>query len=109
MPSNEKENDYCISNCHSKDRDKDCCKEQCLALTAILQSIAAQEKALSAIICAEADKIKKAICICDNPDKLIEVNESVRETIEIINDLEKTLKEKALFTIEALQDLRCHK
>ena len=49
------------------------------ALTAIIQSVAMIEASLSSIICVEAMKLKKAVCLANDLDSLIRINESVQE------------------------------
>lgn len=110
-------NDCCNDNCCNEDWcnedwcnddwccDTICCDERC-ALASIIQSVAMIETSLSSIICAEGLKIKKAVCLANNLNELIRINESVRETIEIISQLEEALKQKAVYAIEALKELK---
>ncbi len=105
-------NDCCNDNCYNEDWCNDdwccdtiCCDERC-ALASIIQSVAMIETSLSSIICAEGLKIKKAVCLANNLNELIRINESVRETIEIISQLEEALKQKAVYAIEALKELK---
>ncbi len=105
-------NDCCNDNCCNEDWCNDdwccdtiCCDERC-ALASIIQSVAMIEASLSSIICAEGLKIKKAVCLANNLNELIRINESVRETIEIISQLEEALKQKAVYAIEALKELK---
>jgi hypothetical protein len=64
------------------------------ALTDIIESIALEETALAHILNAEGEKIQKAVeCIC-NKDGLIEVNESVNDTIKNIIKLQMLLQFK---------------
>lgn len=111
------DNNYCINNCCNDNSCNDecciedwccdtlCCDENC-ALASIIQSVAMMEASLSSIICAEGIKIKKAVCLANDLDELIRINESVRETIEVISQLEDALKQKAVYAIEALKELK---
>lgn len=87
----------------------ECCIDEKCALTAVLQSISMQEAALAQILNGEADKLKKAVCMANCIDELFEIDESVQKTICTIGELEQSLKEKAVYVIEALNDLRCKK
>lgn len=88
--------------------DESCVEERC-ALTGILQSVSMQELALAQILNSEADKLKKAICMANSIEELFQINESVQKTICTIADLEQSLREKAVYAIEALNGLRCQK
>lgn len=106
------DNDYCIDDCCNDNCciedwccDNFCCDENC-ALASIIQSVAMMEASLSSIICAEGMKIKKAVCLANDLNELIRINESVRETIEVISQLEDALKQKAVYAIEALKELK---
>lgn len=85
---------------------KECCVDEKCALTAILQSVSMQETALAQILNGEAEKLKKVICMTDCIDQLLEVDESVRQTVQAIAELECCLKEKAIYAIESLKELR---
>ncbi len=75
------------------------------AATSILQSIALQEAALAHIINAEGEKIQRVVSMeCINLKDLVELNESVAETIEKVTILEKILKEKAELIIPLLEE-----
>lgn len=116
------DNDYCIDDCCNDDCcSDDCCSDDCCiedwccdnfccdencALASIIQSVAMMEASLSSIICAEGMKIKKAVCLANDLNELIRINESVRETIEVISQLEDALKQKAVYAIEALKELK---
>lgn len=94
--------DCCMDNCCIEG----CCVDERCALAAVLQSVAMQEGALAAILCAESEKIKKAVCLAKCIDELIAINESAAQTIGTVKELENALKEKVCCAIEALQDLR---
>jgi len=85
----------------------ECCVDEKCALTAILQSVSMQETALAQILNGEAEKLKKAVCMANCIDDLFQINESVQRTICTIGELEQSLREKAIYAIEALNDLRC--
>lgn len=85
---------------------RNCCIDERCALTAILQSISMQEAALAQILNSEAEKLQKATNISDCFNELLEVNESIRQTISAIHKLEETLKEKAVYAMEELKELR---
>lgn len=87
----------------------ECCVDEKYALTAILQSVSMQETALAQILNAEAEKLKKAVCMANCIDDLFQINESVQRTICSVSELEQSLREKAIYAIEALNDLRCKK
>lgn len=87
----------------------ECCVDEKCALTAILQSVSMQETALAQILNAEAEKLKKAVCMANCIDDLFQINESVQRTICSVSELEQSLREKAIYAIEALNDLRCKK
>lgn len=87
----------------------ECCVDEKCALTAVLQSVAMQEAALAQVLTGEAEKLKKAVCMSNCINDLFEVNESVQKTICTIAELEQSLREKAIYAIEALNDLRCKK
>lgn len=82
-----------------------CIDEKC-ALTAILQSISMQETALAQILNSEAEKLKKVICMTNCIEELLEVNESVQQTVNTVAQLECCLKEKAIYAMESLKELR---
>lgn len=91
---------WCIEDCNNIH-----CVDQRSALTAIIQSVAMIEASLSSIICVEAMKLKKAVCLANDLDSLIRINESVQETLDAISQLEESLKQKAVYAIEALNEL----
>jgi len=65
-------------------------------LTNIKESIVLEKTALSSIIKAEDDKIKKASEVSNNNKDLIAINNSVKNTIEAINTLENVLHKKKI-------------
>lgn len=84
---------------------KECCENEKCALTGILQSVSMQEAALANIINGEAEKLNKALCMTNCIEELLKVNESVRETIQVISNLEASLKDKAVQAMEELNRL----
>lgn len=76
------------------------------ALLALLQSIALEETALARLINAEAEKLERAICLANNINELIAINETVLTTIQAINNLEDALREKAVAVLEQLNCMR---
>lgn len=65
------------------------------AITDILQSIALEEAALAHILNAEGEKLQCAVAMeCITAEKLIEVNETVRSTIEAAAKFEQALQAK---------------
>jgi TnpA family transposase len=65
------------------------------AASALLQSIALEETAISHILNAEGEKLQKAISLCNTNQKdLIEINKSVEDMVEKITSLEIILKAK---------------
>ena len=67
----------------------------CCAATALLQSIALEETAISHILNAEGEKLQKALSLCDcNHKDLLEINRSVENMVEKITNLEVVLKAK---------------
>lgn len=81
--------------------DKNC------ALTALLQSIALQEAALAHILNAEGEKIQRVVCEATCVEQLLQVNESVFNTVQAITALEGILKEKTAEVLAALGDGNC--
>ena len=71
------------------------CIDKCCAASAIMQSIALEEAALSHILNAEGEKLQKVICMpeCTHKDLLC-VNDSVANMVEKITNLEMVLKAK---------------
>ena len=72
----------------------------------MLQSIALEETALARLINAEAEKLERAICLANNINELIAINETVLTTIQAINNLEDALREKAVAVLEQLNCIR---
>ena len=65
------------------------------AITDILQSIALEEAALAHILNAEGEKLQCAVAMeCITAEKLIEVNETVRSTMEAAAKFEQALQAK---------------
>ena len=65
------------------------------AINDLLESIALQETGLSHVINAEGEKIQAAIASkCFSIESIIAVNESVKNTIEVIKDYENVLLDK---------------
>ena len=65
------------------------------AITDILQSIALEEAALAHILDAEGEKLQCAVAMeCITAEKLIEVNETVRSTMEAAAKFEQALQAK---------------
>ena len=77
------------------------------ALTALLQSIALQEAALAHILNAEGEKIQRVVCEAKCVDDLLNVNESVTNTIQAVSTLEEMLKDKAIVVIDELSGRVC--
>ena len=71
-------------------------------LLGLLQSIALEETALARLLNAEAEKLERAICLANNINELIAINETVLTTIQAINNLEDALREKAIAVLEQL-------
>lgn len=92
---------------------EECCVDEKCALTAILQSVSMQEAALAQILNGEAEKLKKVVCMTNCIEELLEIDESVQQTINAIAQLECCIKEKTIYAMESLQELRhkqcCHK
>ena len=78
--------------------------DKCCAASALLQSIALEETAISHILNAEGEKLQKAISIsCDQKD-LIEINKSVEDMVDKITSLEVILKSKLDLITPILED-----
>ncbi len=71
---------------NSVDRDQ--------AIADIIESIALEETGLAHIINAEGEKIQRALEIADTTDDLIDVNESVKDTIVNIIKMQMLLQFK---------------
>ncbi len=68
--------------------------DKCCAASALLQSIALEETAISHILNAEGEKLQKAISISCSHEELLAINESVGNTVDKITSLEVVLKSK---------------
>ena len=68
--------------------------DKCCAASALLQSIALEETAISHILNAEGEKLQKAISISCTLKELLDINESIGNTIDKITSLELVLKSK---------------
>lgn len=77
------------------------------ALTALLQSIALQEAALAHILNAEGEKIQRVVCDATCIEQLLQVNESVFNTVQAVSALEESLRQKTNDVINALGDGQC--
>lgn len=82
------------------------CKE---SASSILQSIALIEAALSHILNAEGEKIQKTLCITDNACEIMQINESVNQTITSITFLEQVLYSKLKIAQQLCGQHCCHK
>ena len=78
------------------------------ALTALLQSIALQEAALAHILNAEGEKIQRVVCDATCVDQLLDVNESVLNTVQAVSTLEESLRQKTNDVLDALGQGKCH-
>lgn len=69
---------------------------RCQAISDIIESVALQEAALSHILNAEGEKIQKYTSTQANPthQELMEVNNSVKDMVKAITNLEMTLYNK---------------
>lgn len=68
------------------------------AVANLLESIALEETALSHILNAEGEKLQKVLAMeCANIDDILAVNESVRNTVAEVHELEATLRDKLEF------------
>lgn len=79
--------------------------DKCCAASALIQSIALEETAISHILNAEGEKIQKILSLhsCECKD-ILEVNKSVQETIDKITSLEIVLKAKLDLVIPIIDD-----
>ncbi|MGN0131497.1 MAG: hypothetical protein ACI4AA_03550 [Lachnospiraceae bacterium] len=68
--------------------------DKCCAASALLQSIALEETAISHILNAEGEKLQKAISISCDKNDLLEINKSVENMVDKITSLEIVLKSK---------------
>lgn len=79
------------------------------AATALIQSIALEEAALAHILNAEGEKLQKAICLTNNVNDLIRINESVATMVENVSALENLFREKLADAISILNGKYHHK
>ena len=75
----------------------------CGAATQIMGSIALGEAALAHIMNAEGEKIQAAIANTNDVDKMLEVDASVRETLNSVNELERTLLAKLQVIVDLVR------
>ena len=68
--------------------------DKCCAASALLQSIALEETVIFHILNAEGEKLQKAVFISCTHKDLIEINESVANTVDKITSLEIVLQSK---------------
>jgi len=78
----------------------------CKAAAQIMGSIALGEAALAHIMNAEGEKIQAAIANTGDIDKMIEVNESVRDTLKQVNEVEQTLLAKLQLVVDLVRGER---
>ncbi|MEE0965805.1 MAG: hypothetical protein U0L85_01995 [Bacilli bacterium] len=90
----------CNQECRTADR--------CGALIALLQSIAMQEAALANILNAEAEKLQRAVCLSNNINDLIAINESILNALNAATTLEENLRAKAALVLEEFENC-CHR
>lgn len=89
----------CRKDCHSGGPHRPCdSRESCCE---VLESVALVETSIAHILNAEGEKLQKAIASTSDVCKLLEVNESVRKTIEKATHMEGILYDK----MNALRDL----
>ena len=70
-------------------------KTRSQAITDIIESVALEEKALSHILTAEAEKLKKIVCDRNvSPEFMLKTNKSVESVIRSISRLEMILQIK---------------
>jgi len=72
------------------------------AINSILTSIAMEEAALSHILNAEGEKIQYVLANCACIDDVIRTNESVKDLVDSISDLQLTLKSKMRLALSHL-------
>ncbi len=78
----------------------------------LLASIALQEIGLSHVINAEGEKLQafiKHANRCDTHEELLEANESVRKTLEAIENIENLLVTKTKYVVEIMKMSVCKK
>lgn len=74
------------------------------AITNIIDSVAQEQAALSMILSAEGDKLRRLICtpeVC--PEQLLAANRSIDKTINAVSRLETVLQSK----LELFEDCLC--
>lgn len=74
------------------------------AITNIIDSVAQEQAALSMILSAEGDKLRRLICspeVC--PELLLAANRSIEKTINAVSRLETVLQSK----LELFEDCLC--
>lgn len=64
------------------------------AAVALIYSVAMVETALANILDGEGDKLQKAVCMSNNINDLLRINESIATTLENATALEGILKAK---------------
>ena len=72
------------------------------SINSILTSIAMEEAALSHILNAEGEKIQYVLANCANIEDVIKTNESVKQLVDSICDLQLTLKSKMRLALSHL-------
>lgn len=79
--------------------------DKCCAAASLLQSIALEEAAIAHILNAEGEKLQKTIADekCTHED-LMKVNKSVEDMVDKITELEQILKEKLELIIPILDE-----
>lgn len=80
-----------------------CPKNGCPVILSIATSIAHEEDALTCILNGECAKINKILQTYSDLDSLIAIDTSVQATLDQINNLEETLKEKLDLIIPLLE------
>lgn len=79
--------------------------DKCCAASSLMQSIALEETAISHILNAEGEKIQKVLSLQNcNCKEILEVNQSVQDTIDKITSLEIVLKAKLDLIMTILDD-----
>ena len=80
------------------------CEDVCGAAARIMGSIALEEAALAHIMNAEGEKIQAAIANTNDIGKMLEVNASVADMLENINQLEQTLLAKLRLLVNLVRE-----
>ncbi len=76
----------------------------------LLASIALQEMGLSHVINAEGEKLQEFIRYanqCNAHKELLEVNESIRKTLETVESIENLLVTKTKYVVEIMEMSSC--